>query len=201
MVLKPWKSLALAVVLLGSGALALEREQSPARSEVEEPRRPLTTSPAPPVAPTQARPASRSGKVSLSLGEQLVLISAWLLFMAGFFYLFIRLGLWLMKLQEKPPHVSPLLPRREELAPLEQRLKQVSALLAHVEEALLRKENDGLRVRFNQARKAEQNARQSLESARRGIAPRSAVTPRIDKAHKKAEAALADARRLLGNLS
>ena len=69
--------------------------------------------------------------------------------------------------------------------------------LVQVEQALLRQENAGLRVRFERARKAEQNARQLLESARRGIASRPAVTQRIDKAHKAAAAVLAKARRLL----
>ncbi|NMO19825.1 hypothetical protein HPC49_03605 [Pyxidicoccus fallax] len=121
-----------------------------------------------------------------------------LLVLAGFFYLVIRLALMSVKPQGKQPRVSPLLPRSGELEPLEHRLNQVSAALVQVEQALLRKENASLRVRFDQARKAEQNARQSLESFRRGIASRSAVTQRIDKAHKVSAAALADARRLSG---
>jgi hypothetical protein len=225
--LKQGMSLSLAVVLLVSVALAEEVGESPARSEAKAPRRALTvdargqrlhdptnsvdtlardssvpsasTPPAPPpLAPPRDKRAPSRRKHSPSLGQLIVTIGGMLLFMAGFFYLSIRLALWAGTLQEQPPRVSTLLPRSEELEPLEQRLKQVSASLVQVEQALLRQENAGLRVRFNQARKAEQNARQALERARKGIASRSAAMQRIDKAHKSAAAALVNARRLLG---
>ncbi|MFP2927204.1 hypothetical protein ACLESO_18800 [Pyxidicoccus sp. 3LG] len=214
--MKQEKSLALAVVLLVSEALAQEGVQSPERSEAET-IRPARTMDArelrlhdatnnvdtleseapPPFEPARDKLAARGSRRSGTLGSRIVVFGGMFLFMACFCFLVSRLLLAMAESQKKQPRASSLLPRSEELEPLEQRLKQASAALVQVEQALLRKENASLRVRFDQARKAEQNARQSLESFCRGIASRPAVTLRIDKVHKKAEAALADARRLL----
>jgi hypothetical protein len=113
--------------------------------------------------------------------------------MALFIALLMRWQLASMPPFRGSPGPSTLQLRDEEVQPLEEQLKQVEASLVQVEDALRMRSDSDLRVLLNAAKSAADNARQSLESARKGIDPRSAVKRRIDKAHEAARVAMARA--------
>ncbi|OJH36839.1 tetratricopeptide repeat protein [Cystobacter ferrugineus] len=90
------------------------------------------------------------------------------------------------------------LPRDEEIAPLLTRLDQAADALIQVEHALRLDEDADLRALLNQATLAEQNARQALESAQRGVATLASVERRIKETEEGTAAAVARARELFG---
>ncbi|EPX57428.1 tetratricopeptide repeat domain protein [Cystobacter fuscus DSM 2262] len=198
-------------------ALLQSRTLDPAykRAEIDDKLREMGFSPTPPPStpaseppdPSVSTPPAPPPELSVVLREETSKKPAnpvWALCpyagMALLFFLLIRWKLSKAKPLQDPHRASTstLQPRSEELAPLEERLKQVAASLVQVEHALRLKEDADLRALLNQATMAEQNAWQSIADFRKGTASRSAVTRRLDKAHEAAEAAVAHARGLFG---